>query len=563
MTWLIIPAGVLSPTLFFLVLSMSRWLSTFARQSYYTSRFINWDLSQAFHIKISIATLFFASIHAIGHLTGSFLYGSRADHQEAVAALGLSSPRQYKTFISSLPGWSGITAFTLFWILAGLSMPYVRKKSYEIFQCGHLLMFPILGLLCAHGTAALLQFPMLGYWLALPLLLVIVERLNRVINGFLHIPATMDILDDDTVRITITMPKHRIWPYEAGQYVMLQIPQISLFQWHPFTISTCVDNTMQVHIKTDGDWTSQIRNLTKENGKELKHVGVDGPFGAPAQRFYDFDHTIIIGSGIGVTPFSGILTDLQIREERRMIRDGPRQESARLSSENIQRGRTPSDEQITEKARRRSSSSIQRANEFRQVDFHWIVAERNYLLWFSDLLNTISQSSSSDRKDDGNNHLNIRIQTHVTKKRSEVSNHILRYLLEIHRTETHPASPLTGLVNETHFGRPDLPKIMHEHYENMLKLFTETKVEERRVGVFFCGSPAIGMILSDTCKTLTLRGREDRSLVEYRKCLNLFGNNEATEGIFKECANLVPSRFHDGSFWLTSTCACGVIKLLI
>jgi hypothetical protein len=58
------------PTMFFLVLSMSRYLSTFARKSYYFSRFINWDLSQSFHIKMSIVALFFASLHAIGHLTG-------------------------------------------------------------------------------------------------------------------------------------------------------------------------------------------------------------------------------------------------------------------------------------------------------------------------------------------------------------------------------------------------------------------------------------------------------------------------------------------------------------
>lgn len=54
-------------------------------------------------------------------------------------------------------------AFGLFWILAGLSMPYVRKKSYELFQLGHLLMFPIIGLLCAHGLAGLFQWPMFGY----------------------------------------------------------------------------------------------------------------------------------------------------------------------------------------------------------------------------------------------------------------------------------------------------------------------------------------------------------------------------------------------------------------
>lgn len=63
-------ADRIDPTLFFLILSMSRYISTFARKSYYLSRFINWDLSQSFHIIISIVAISFASLHAIGHLTG-------------------------------------------------------------------------------------------------------------------------------------------------------------------------------------------------------------------------------------------------------------------------------------------------------------------------------------------------------------------------------------------------------------------------------------------------------------------------------------------------------------
>ncbi|CZR53129.1 uncharacterized protein PAC_03007 [Phialocephala subalpina] len=126
--------------------------------------FMNWDLSQSFHIKLSLVALLFATTHAIGHLTGSFLYGSRPAQQPAVAAvLGPDTvSRPYRDYVASLPGWSGITAFGLFWILAGMSVPYMRKKSYELFQLGHLLMFPIIGLLCVHGTAALLQIPIIS-----------------------------------------------------------------------------------------------------------------------------------------------------------------------------------------------------------------------------------------------------------------------------------------------------------------------------------------------------------------------------------------------------------------
>lgn len=245
----------------------------------------------------------------------TFLYGSRPAQQPNVIQ-DLGQPMSYRAYTTLLPGWSGITALGLFYVLSLLSMPFIRKRSYELFQLGHLLMFPIIELLFVHGSRQLLQFYMLGYWLAFPTALVLVERISRAINGFVRIKAKLAILDENTVAITATIPNHRYWPYKAGQYIFLQVPQLSLFQWHPFTSSICIGNEMQVHVKTDGDWTSKLRDMCKDGQPTTIDIGIDGPFGAPAQRFYDFDYSIILGSGIGVTPFSGILADLQARENR-------------------------------------------------------------------------------------------------------------------------------------------------------------------------------------------------------------------------------------------------------
>ena len=86
------------------------------------------------------------------------------------------------------------------------------------------------------------------------------------------------MLDEEMVEITMSIPKTHWFPYEAGQYVLLQVPQVSFFQWHPFTISTVSDDEAQVHIKADGNWTQRLRDFGKE-GEELTHVGIDGPFG--------------------------------------------------------------------------------------------------------------------------------------------------------------------------------------------------------------------------------------------------------------------------------------------
>ncbi|KAK5714053.1 hypothetical protein LTR15_010961 [Elasticomyces elasticus] len=512
-------AGVLYPTLFFMLLSMSRHFSTWLRRSYYISRFINWDLSQAFHIKMSIAGLTFATLHAIGHLSGSFVFGSSRRRQGAVAqALGPDTvPRPYVVYVRSLPGWSGLTALGLFWTVSLFSMPFIRKKSYEIFQLGHLLMFPMIGLLCAHGTAALLQSPMMGYWLAFPALLVIFERSWRLIRGFMSIPAKGKVLDDETVLVTCRHPHGHDWRYSAGQYILLQVPKLSHFQWHPFTISSCRGNILQVHIKMDGDWTKKLAELMGDEA-DLK-VGIDGPFGAPAQRFYNYDYSIIVGGGIGITPFSAILTDLEEssterkdpwserRHSRSISRRRPSQPGSLVSTLSDEDRATP----VKDTDGRRESRIPSK-----RVDFHWTVREKNNLLWFSDLLNrAIAGSHLLSSQGD----LDLNINTHVTAKRKSLSTHVFRYLLDSYRTPAAPYSALTGLKQPSHFGRPNFDAILEKHFEEVVA----SGIREKTIGVFYCGAPVVGEVLSDKCHTLTVKAQAMGLQIRYDFLMEVFG----------------------------------------
>ncbi|KAF3008040.1 hypothetical protein E8E14_004841 [Neopestalotiopsis sp. 37M] len=552
-------AGALYPTMFFLLLSMSRYFSTFMRRSQRISRIINFDLSQKFHIRISIVALCLATLHAIGHLGGSFIWGSRTDNEADVAnVLGPDMvPRPYRDYVASLPGWSGITTLGLFYSLSLLSIPRVRRWNYELFQLGHLLMYPIIALLCAHGTLALLQWPMLGYFLAFPALLVVVERVIRVIMGFHRIPATLTVLDDQTLEIKTTIPSERLWKYRSGQYVFLQVPSLSFFQWHPFTVSACIGREMWLHIKVDGNWTKKLKTLAGESGDSHILVGINGPFGAPAQRFHDFNQSIIVGSGIGVTPFSGILMDLQTEDdrlhggpdrqkrlstgpgERRLSTAQPREfTTLSTTSSPISNSSTAVGETGAINSTHRSCVNKAKSHEsYRRVDFHWMVRDRNQLLWFSDLLNAVSRSQLWHRQRDPDCHLHINMTTHVTAKRRQISTHVFRWLLEMHRTAEHPESPLTGLVNPTRFGRPDFVQILESHYEDMKKMkCTERNKngtekaggvvdpEDRlKVGVFFCGTPVIGEILADRCRMLSARGRVEGTKIEYYFMMEVFG----------------------------------------
>jgi dual oxidase len=66
---------------------------------------------------------------------------------------------------------------------------------------------------------------------------------------------------------------------------------------------------------------------------------------------------------------------------------------------------------------------------------------------------------------------------------------------------------------------------MDDHYERMRKLLVSGdgfQNKKRKVGVFFCGNPIIGYELADRCWILTLRGREDKSLLQYHFMMEVF-----------------------------------------
>jgi dual oxidase len=216
-------------------------------------------------------------------------------------------------------------------------------------------------------------------------------------------------------------------------------------------------------------------------------------------------------AGVGVTPFSGVLTDLQHHELER---------TRSLSTPDA------------------SDNNTSPYADHRRVGFNWMMRDKNNLMWFSDLLNGVSLAQDLD-----SSHLDIRIKTYVTQKRKQISQHVFRWLLEKHRTDDHPQSPITGLVNPTHFGRPNIKMIMEEHYADMCKVLvnraplheklgrgqsnrfrrSSTVGNEVRVGIFFCGPPVIGQQLADQCSQMNAKARMEGRKIEYRFMIEVFG----------------------------------------
>lgn len=120
-----------------------------------------------------------------------------------------------------------------------------------------------------------------------------------------------------------------------GQYVTIMCPQVSWFQWHPFTLTSCPeDKYLSVHISCRGDWTKNLlqkfndaqNKLSDGSGRPISCVEditalcptiyVAGPYNSSTAHMFDYDACILVGAGVGVTPFASILRSLRCRANK-------------------------------------------------------------------------------------------------------------------------------------------------------------------------------------------------------------------------------------------------------
>ncbi|KOM58144.1 hypothetical protein LR48_Vigan11g117800 [Vigna angularis] len=91
----------------------------------------------------------------------------------------------------------------------------------------------------------------------------------------------------------------------------------SVTEWHPFSLTSGPqDDYLSVHIRTLGDWSYQIYDLFQEavlsRSQGCPKLYIDGPYGCAAQDHVKYDILVLIGLGIGATPFISILKDVVI-----------------------------------------------------------------------------------------------------------------------------------------------------------------------------------------------------------------------------------------------------------
>lgn len=108
--------------------------------------------------------------------------------------------------------------------------------------------------------------------------------------------------------LTRLMGKHKV-----GQYVFLNFPELSLTEWHPFSVSSGPnDDYIEVHIRALGDHTRKIVEHATQCAETEKSTLVrsDGPYGYLDFNYRRYGVLMLVGGGIGITPIISILRDI-------------------------------------------------------------------------------------------------------------------------------------------------------------------------------------------------------------------------------------------------------------
>ena len=177
---------------------------------------------------------------------------------------------------------------------------------------GPLCSFNVIGVFWVSGcplptprglSGSRLTWPPQRFWLPGGVVFIF-ERILREVRSR-HITYVSKVIQHPSKVMEIQIKKEKT-KTRAGQYIFLSCPEVSYWQWHPFTLTSAPEEDyISVHIRIVGDFTSEFSKALgcdfdakdEKSGKQvtgaanppvnrvLPRVMVDGPFGSASEDF--------------------------------------------------------------------------------------------------------------------------------------------------------------------------------------------------------------------------------------------------------------------------------------
>ncbi|KAI9183840.1 hypothetical protein H9P43_002892 [Blastocladiella emersonii ATCC 22665] len=411
-------------------------------------RIIPFDEGIFFHKVCAWTVLFFSAVHTNAHYVNFF------NVETVLKALKLKAWHIHYTM------WGGATGHVMLIVMFFMytaAATQMRHQSFETFWFVHHLA--IIWYLCVffHGYGCFVKtvegecrpYYSWAYCLAVSLL-YLGERLYREVRG--RRPTTIEnvvLHPGNALEIQFNKPSMQ---YEPGQYVFINIPEIAPMQWHPFTLTSCPEERYaSVHCRLAGDWTRDAARVLGCMGEKRDPrtvtLRVDGPYAAPADQVFTYDHAILVGAGIGVTPFASILKSMYFKYQK-------------------------------------NDATLR----LKKADFFWVNRDKAAFEWFQAELANIENMLPS--------HM-LNFHLYLTEKMD--LNSIHNYCIN----SGNELDPITDLRTRMSFGRPNWEQEFAKIRDTALAGNRVGRREKLKIAVFFCGPAAIAHSLGDACINLS------------------------------------------------------------
>ena len=193
----------------------------------------------------------------------------------------------------------------------------VRRRVFEAFWYVHIPLF------MSTVVFAALHSEYARYYLIAPVGLYLVDWLLRFSNTARSVTVVESaVLADagESFRVGRLTVSASMTP-TAGQYVFVNLPAVSLLQWHPFSVSSVPEPaaggkgaTFSVHMLDMGKstFTGAACDLIASSAyaNQPIQVRLDGPFGNLSIPHTDYPTLVFVAGGIGITPIASLLGDV-------------------------------------------------------------------------------------------------------------------------------------------------------------------------------------------------------------------------------------------------------------
>ena len=381
-------------------------------------------------------------------LVGHTLFALCAVHGTAILVGYARASKPLLTQLDTERALTGTALLAIFGVMWVCAWQVIRRTSrFEVFYVTHLLYVAWFVLAIAHAPGFLA-------WSAPALVgLAIEQGLRMARRGRATAIVSMVPLRSGVTRVELRRPPG--FAHHAGDYLFLRVPAIARHEWHPFTITSAPESeVLTVHVRSLGNWTRALRRRAEEQmraGAAEISAYVDGPYGSPSRHVFESRHAVLIGAGIGVTPFASILESIVLRANGR--------------------GERP--------------VTLERAH------FFWLNRDQYSFEWFAALLAELERI-------DGAGVLDVNIW--MTGGRAGATSAALELARALSNAAGDP-DDVTGLRTKTHMGHPD--------WDATLRAIAQLHTPET-VDVYFCGPPGLGRTIRRACARAGMRFREER-----------------------------------------------------